>query len=179
MLETVKYTEPWTHWVVDEFLTPGCLAEVKNVEHYNTQKNLGRRVGGDRRFINDSTKEQYPELYKLYRSLHDGELKDYFEYHTNSKFDNLFPRVEVISDYGLFSLAPHHDHLEKKLTAILYTDYEQLYPGTELSNGYRIPTVDNRCFFFVPSTETIHSYPETNFEKVRRCLQINYWTYQV
>jgi hypothetical protein len=25
--------------------------------------------------------------------------------------------------------------------------------------------------------DTIHGYPATHFDAVRRCLQINYWTY--
>lgn len=179
MLDTVKHTTPWTHWIVDDFLTPECLNEVKTVKHVNPQVNAGRRVGSDRLFITDQSENEYPHLYQLYRSLHNGEYRDYFEHYTQTKFDGLYPRVEVISDYGLFSLAPHHDHLEKKLTAILYTDYEVLYPGTELSDGHRVPTKDNRCFYFIPALDTMHSYPETNFQKVRRCLQINYWTYQI
>ena len=179
MLETKHIESPWSHWIVDNFLTEECLQEVKTVDHVNEQKITGRRVGSSRLFINESVAEKYPHLYELYQSMHNGRVKDYFESHTGLDYTGLYPRVEVISDYGPFYLAPHHDHLEKRLTAIVYTDYEKLYPGTELENGYRIESKDNRCFFFVPSLETMHSYPETNFDKVRRCLQINYWTYQV
>jgi len=179
MIGMQEIKDPWMHWIVDEFLTPECLAEVKNVNHVNEQINYGRRVGSQRLFINEQVQDAYPNLYKLYQSLHQGEYRDFFESVTSQSFEGLYPRVEVISDYGLFYLDPHHDHLEKKLTAILYTDYEQLYPGTELENGYRIPVKDNRCFFFVPAKHTMHSYPETKFDKIRRCLQINYWTYTI
>jgi hypothetical protein len=67
--------------------------------------------------------------------------------------------------------------LEKKLSAMIYTDHQQLYPGTALSDGSRVESRDNRCFFFVPDTDTVHSYPPAHFDQVRRCLMINYWTY--
>lgn len=89
----------------------------------------------------------------------------------------MYLRLEVISDWGNFELTPHHDHLEKKLSAMVYTNHEQLYPGTALSDGTRVEAIDNRCFFFEPAVDTIHSYPATTFESVRRCLMINYWSY--
>lgn len=104
-------------------------------------------------------------------------LCEYFEHWTRSSFRGLWPRVEVISDIGDFWLDRHHDHLEKKLTALIYTDHARLWPGTQLSDHYTIPSRDNRCMFFVPAQDTWHSYPATHFDVVRRALQINYWTY--
>ena len=170
-------TMPWQHWLVDDFLSADCLEEVKQVDNIVNQQLCGRRNGSVRMFISEKSQDKYPNLYKLYQSLHSGEYRDFFEEQTKQSFDGLFPRIEVISDYGEFYLRPHTDRFEKKLTAIVYTDYEILYPGTELTNEYRIDSADNRCFFFVPSDDTIHSYPLTDFNKVRRCLQINYWTF--
>lgn len=178
-IETVKYQLPWEHWIVNDFLSQQCLDELKSVPVKTQQQVHGRRVGSDRLFVTDQTAEQYPALYELWQSLQQGPVREYFEYHTKQNFQDMFPRVEVLSDWGDFYLEPHHDHLEKRLTAMVYTNHEQLYPGTELVNGYRIESQDNRCFFFVPSVETVHGYPATYFEKVRRCLQINYWTYSV
>jgi len=170
---------PWTHWIADEFLTKECLAEVKSIEHTREQTTYGKRVGGQRFFVNETIADQYPELYKLYRSLHLGIYKDFFENYTGLNYTGLYPRVEVISDIGDFYLEPHCDLPEKKLTALVYTDYEKLYPGTGFGNGNRIESKDNRCFFFVPSPTTVHDYPATHFDCIRRCLQINYWTYTV
>ena len=176
---TFKRREPWCHWIVDGFLTDACLQEVKSVEHTVPQQNHGRRAGQGRLFVDHSNGDQYPNLYRLYCSLHDGVYRRYFEHHTAQDFTGLFPRVEVISDIGDFYLAPHPDQPEKRLTALVYTDYQQLYPGTELSDGSRVPSRDNRCFFFVPAADTVHGYPATRFDQVRRCVQINYWTYQL
>jgi hypothetical protein len=170
---------PWQHWLADHFLTPACLGELKAVKHEEFQQVAGRRVGNQRLFITNEHKSTYPHLHSLYCSLYNGPYKEFFEQHTGQDYTNLFPRLEVISDIGPFYLEPHHDHLEKRLTAIVYTDYQQLYPGTELSNGSRVEARDNRCFFFVPATDTVHGYPATTFHQVRRCLQINYWTYDV
>jgi len=164
--------------LVDGFLTADCLQEVKSIDHTLHQQNHGRRAGQGRLFVNHGNKELYPKQYQLYTSLLDGFYRRYFEFHTGQNFQDLYPRVEVISDIGDFYLEPHPDQPEKKLTALVYIDYQHLYPGTQLSDGSRVPSKDNRCFFFVPAKDTVHGYPHTRFHKVRRCLQINYWTYE-
>jgi hypothetical protein len=170
--------QPWQHWIVDDFLSVDCLAELKSVSHCVPQLTAGKRVGSDRLFVDHNTANQYPELYKLYESLHSGAYKNFFENHSGLDYTGLYPRVEVISDLGDFYLEPHCDLAEKKLTAIVYTDYTRLWPGTNLYPGnHRIPVLDNRCFFFVPGPDTLHGYQQVCFTTVRRCLQINYWTY--
>lgn len=170
-------TTPWTHWIADNFLSAECLAELKSVGHTREQIIYGKRVGNNRLFIDNNVADQYPELYKLYQSLHSGFYKEFFEHYTGLSYTSLYPRLEVISDLGDFYLEPHCDLPEKKLTALIYTNYEKLYPGTGLGNGTRVESQDNRCFFFVPSNKSLHDYPATHFDCVRRCLQINYWTY--
>ena len=46
---------PWTHWIVDNFLTPECLGEVKSIDHTREQLTYGKRVGGQRLFIEKTT----------------------------------------------------------------------------------------------------------------------------
>jgi hypothetical protein len=176
---TQHNTQPWPHWIVDDFLTPACLQELKSIPHSRPQQHDGRRVGSDRLFIDQTNQVQYPQLWALYQSLESGAAKKYFEQHTGIDYTGLTVRVEVISDIGDFYLEPHHDHLEKRLTALVYTDHERLWPGTQLSDGSQVESRDNRCFFFVPSELTYHEYPLTHFDCVRRALQINYWTYSV
>jgi hypothetical protein len=178
-MNTQCNTQPWTHWITDDFLTLPCLAEVKLVKHALTQENSGRRAGSGRLFITDAHADEYPHLHQLYRSLHDGKYRQFFEQHTGMDYTNLYPRVEIISDVGDFYLEPHYDLKEKRLTALVYTDHEKLYPGTGLGNGNRVESRDNRCFFFVPGAHSLHDYPATHFDKVRRCVQINYWTYNL
>lgn len=178
-MNTLYNKLPWPHWIVDNFLTAGALTELKSIPHLREQQQDGRRVGSDRLFIDNQHQTLYPHLWALYRSLHTGSIKEYFERHTGLDYSDLVVRIEVISDIGDFYLEPHHDHLEKRLTALVYTDYQQLWPGTQLSDGSHVESKDNRCFFFVPSQETYHGYPRTHFDCVRRALQINYWTYSV
>ena len=178
MIATANQT-PWQHWIADNFLTAQCLAEVKSINHRVPQLVHGKRAGSHRLFIDESQAQTYPELYKLYQSLHHGEYKQFFESYTGIDYSGLYPRVEVVSDIGDFYLEPHHDLREKRLTALVYTDYEKLWPGTGLGDGTRVQSQDNRCFFFVPGPHSLHDYPLTHSDSVRRCLQINYWTYNL
>ena len=177
-MRATTHNTPWLHWIADDFLTPGCLSEVKSVEHVVEQALPGRRFDSKRLFIEDTHAKDYPHLHKLYRSLHDGEYKQFFENYTGIDYSEMFPRVEVISDIGDFWLQPHYDRPAKRLSALVYTDHTQLYPGTGLGNGTRIESKDNRCFFFVAGEHSLHDYPLVHFPTVRRCVQINYWTYQ-
>lgn len=174
-----KIDQPWTHWIADDFLSPECLHEVKLVQHQVIQLVPGKRRDSHRLFINESMKDQYPHLCQLYASLHNGAYREFFESYTGISYEGMYPRLEVISDIGDFYLEPHYDLREKRLTALVYTDYEQLYPGTGLGDGTRVESRDNRCFFFVPGDHSLHDYPLTHFDRVRRCLQINYWTYNL
>jgi hypothetical protein len=177
MIPATRHEHPWLHWIQDDFLSPACLLELKTIPFQHQQTDPGRRVGSERFFINPSLENLYPNLVTLWHDLDHGDLKKHFEFCTGQDYTNLYLRLEVISDWGDFYLEPHHDHLEKRLTAMIYTDHARLWPGTELTDGYCVPSADNRCFFFVPGKDTIHGYPRTFFNCVRRCLQINYWTY--
>jgi hypothetical protein len=174
----MQIDQPWPHWIQDDFLSAECLAELKAIPSELPQTIAGRRNGSERFFVDETNQYQYPHLYQLYMSLKQGQYKAFFESATGLDYTGLHPRVEVISDIGDFSLEPHLDHVEKRLSALVYTDHAQLWPGTGFANGTRVESRDNRCFFFVAGPDTLHDYPRTHFDQVRRCLQINYWTYK-
>lgn len=172
-----KFNNPWTYWLIDDFLSADCLRELKSVPCKFKQITPGRRVGSERLFVDDAVQHQYPHLHALWRDLHSGTTAEFFTGLTDVDYSSLHPRMEVVSDYGDFYLEPHHDHLEKRLTVMVYTDHEKLYPGTEIVGHGAVESRDNRAFVFVPSAETYHAYPPTHFDSVRRALMINYWTY--
>lgn len=172
-----KKSQPWQHWIVDDFFDPVTLQEVKSFPSKSQQTVPGRRVGSHRFFVDDQNQDRFPRLGLVWKALKKYQpINEYFSLQTGIDYSNLFPRLEIISDWGDFYLEPHHDHLEKKLSAMIYTDHKQLWPGTELTDGYRIESRDNRCFFFVPGVHTVHGYPLTHLHQVRRCVLINYWT---
>lgn len=175
MNTAVSHSWPWQHWIADDWLSPDALQELKTIDHAHQQSVPGRRRQSQRTFVSDDHRYCWPHLHALWQDLH-GPLRDWFSDHTGINYRDLYVRLEVISDVGWFELEPHCDHLEKRLTAFVYTDHAQLWPGTLLVQGHRVDSRDNRCFFFVPGAETVHSYPRTYFDQVRRCLQINYWT---
>jgi hypothetical protein len=174
-----EFNSPFKHWILDEFLTEDCLKELKAIEHQGIQTNPGKRVDSDRLFVHRVPPEAMPNLWQLQNELAEGAYRLMFENITGQNFEGTFPRIEIISDFGDFELKPHHDHLEKKLSAMVYTNHEQLFPGTVLGDDHVVETKDNRCMFFVPADNTWHHYPKTHFTKIRRALMINYWTYQV
>jgi hypothetical protein len=180
MIDAMMISQPWTYWMADDFLDSETLLEVKNIKHVLPQQNHGTRLNSNRLFVNDTNKNLYPHLHSLFQSLICGYYRNFFEQVTKYDFSNLFPRLEVISDIGAFYLEPHHDLLEKKLSAIVYTD---LHQGTTIYDDVAIHHVveskNNRCMFFIPAPNTMHGYPYTFLHKVRRCLIINYWTYEL
>lgn len=175
MITAESHSWPWQHWIADDFLSPAALAELKQIEHAHEQTVIGRRRDSQRTFVDQQHQHQWPALHQLWQDLH-GPFRQWFSSYTHVDYANLYVRLEVISDRGWFELRPHCDHPEKRLTAFVYTDHARLWPGTELTQGHRVISRDNRCFFFVPGAETVHSYSRTYFDQVRRCLQINYWT---
>ena len=177
-MKATTHNTPWKHWIVDDFLDKDTLAEVKSIDHRVDQALPGKRRDSVRMFITDEHEKQYPHLHHLYRSLHNGAYKSFFEHYTGIDYTNMYPRVEVISDIGDFWLDPHYDRPQKRLSALLYTDHTKLYPGTGFGDGTRVESKDNRCFFFVAGDHSLHDYPLVHFPTVRRCVQINYWTYQ-
>ena len=170
-----RIEHPWCHWLADDFLSAECLRELKSIDIEHGQAVSGRRRNSVRTFVDHTYSDVWPCLWQLWQDL-DGPLRQWFGLYTGIDYSGMYVRLEVISDRGWFELAPHCDHAEKRLTAFVYTDHADLWPGTELAHGHRVESRDNRCFFFVPGTDTTHSYPRTYFDCVRRCLQINYWT---
>ena len=47
-MRATTHNTPWLHWIADDFLTPGCLSEVKSVEHVVEQALPGRRFDSKR-----------------------------------------------------------------------------------------------------------------------------------
>jgi hypothetical protein len=174
------YNEPWPYWIIDNFLPTEALTELKSIDHVMPQIQPGHRLNKNRLFITENNALEYPNLYNVYKSLVSGSYKEFFEEHTKKKYNDLYPRVEVISDYGPFFLETHHDLLEKKLSALIYTDHEDLHPGTAIYDGdkyhHTVESKDNRCMFFNPAPNTMHAYHPTVFTKIRRGLMINYWS---
>ena len=182
MINLRVHNQPWNYWMLDEFLTPECLAEVKNIKHKTPQLVKEHRGHPDRLFISninvDSQRAKYPNLCDLADELQHGQLKKFFENIVKAKMPN-FMRIEVISDIGPFYLKPHNDFL-KKLTILCYTNYSALYPGTTIYSDantihHQIESQDNRCVFYVPNYVTWHGVPKTVFPTVRRMLMINYF----
>ena len=111
-MKASTYNTPWLHWIVDDFLDRDTLAEVKSVEHTVEQAKPGRRYDSKRLFITDDHEKQYPNLHHLYRSLHNGAYKTFFEYYTGVTFSISSAQEEIQPPY---ILGGRYDSLIKAL----------------------------------------------------------------
>ena len=102
----------------------------------------------------------------------------------NKDLSNSFARLEVIGDNKGFWLKPHKDIDEKLMTMMIwanpYSESESL--GTDLYNNRFevVKTVKyqhNSGYFFASGNDTWHGLEMKEIIKERRCIQINYVTF--
>lgn len=167
-------TNPWQHWHIDEFLSQASLDELKGIQHAVEQQTPNTRDGSERLFLTKENGAILPELWKFYDSICNGHYRLAFEGVTGQSLIGTYPVVEIVSDYGIFELTNQTTHVYSKLTAFVYTDHEQLYPGLVLGD-VATESADNRCVFFVPDENKVYHDPNTQFDTVRRGLIINYF----
>ena len=96
-----------------------------------------------------------------------------------------FVRVEVICDRAGFWLKPHCDIKEKLMSCLLFVnkhnESEEL--GTDfydinLNKVKTLPYRDNYGYFFSSGPNTWHGMEKKEIVKERRCLQVNYVSFQ-
>ena len=103
----------------------------------------------------------------------------------NKDLSNSFVRVEVICDRKGFWLKPHCDIKEKLLSCLLFVNNENESEtlGTDfydenLNKVKTVPYKHNYGYFFSSGPNTWHGMEKKEIVKERRCLQVNYVTFQ-
>ena len=98
---------------------------------------------------------------------------------------NSFVRLEIIADKKGFWLKPHKDIAEKLMTMMVWTNpYDESENlGTDLydENFKLVKTIKyhhNCGYFFSSGTDTWHGLEKKEIKKERRCIQINYVTFE-
>ena len=94
-------------------------------------------------------------------------------------------RVEVICDREGFWLKPHCDIKEKLMSCLLFVNKhnESEDLGTDFyDNNLKLiktlPYKDNYGYFFSSGPDTWHGMEKKEIIKERRCLQVNYVTFE-
>ena len=101
------------------------------------------------------------------------------------KLSNSYVRVEVICDRKGFWLKPHCDIKEKLMSCLLFVNKhnEKEDLGTDfydenLKLAKTVPYKDNYGYFFSSGPNTWHGMEKKEIVKERRCLQVNYVTFE-
>ena len=204
---TKSYNDPFKHFEINQPLTNDAIEEISNADIADPKKeNLnydGTRAldGGDGAFrsgIKDGgkakklrcyvTKEnarQFPHLTNFIEELRSPKVYKKIGGLIGKNLNNSFVRLEVICDREGFWLKPHCDIKEKLMSSLvfvnLFNESEDL--GTdlydkELKKIKTVPYRNNYGYFFTSGPNTWHGMEKKEIKKERRCIQINYVSFQ-
>ena len=202
-----KFIDPFDHWELSKPLTEDQINEIINADIANpSDHNLnydGTRAidGGEGKFrqgISDGgkalkfrcfvTKENtnnFPHLTEFIKELQTKETTNKISELTGKDLSNSYVRVEVICDRQGFWLKPHCDIKEKLMSCLLFVnkhnedeDLGTDFYDSNLKKVKTLPYKDNYGYFFTSGPNTWHGMEKKEIKKERRCLQVNYVTFQ-
>ena len=202
-----KYDDPFVHWELNKPLTDEQINEIINVDIANPiEHNLnydGTRAidGGEgkfregisdggkalkfRCFITKENSNKFPNLINFIKELQNKKTYEKISSLIGKDLSNSYVRVEVICDRKGFWLKPHCDIKEKLISCLLFVnkfnESEDLgtdFYDNELKKVKTLPYRDNYGYFFSSGPNTWHGMEKKEIKKERRCIQINYVTFQ-
>ena len=205
--KTKSYTAPFKHFELNEPLTNEAIKEICNADIMDPRKeNLnydgtraldggkgafreGIKDGGKakkiRCYITKDNSNQFPHLTNFIEELRSANVYTKIGSLIKKDLSNSFVRLEVICDREGFWLKPHCDIKEKLMSSIVfvnpYDESENL--GTDfydenLNKVKTVPYKNNYGYFFTSGPNTWHSKKKKEIKKERRCIQINYVTFE-
>ena len=201
------YSSPFSHWELNEPLTQEATKEICKTEIIDlTKMNInydGTRAidGGEgkfrpgisdggkatkfRCFINKDNSKYFPSLNSLIEELRSKDTHVYISELIKKDLSNSYVRAEVICDRQGFWLKPHCDIKEKLISCLLFANpfNEDESLGTDLydeklNKVKTVPYKNNYGYFFTSGSNTWHGMEKKEIKKERRCLQINYVSFE-
>ena len=202
-----KYETPFEHWELNKPLTDGQINEIINAEIDNPiehdlnydgtraidggegQFREGITDGGKalkfRCFITKENSNNFPNLTKFINELQNKNTYENISKLIDKDLSKSFVRVEVICDRAGFWLKPHCDIKEKLMSCLLFVnkhnESEELgtdFYDNNLNKVKTLPYRDNYGYFFSSGPNTWHGMEKKEIAKERRCLQVNYVSFQ-
>ena len=202
-----KYEKPFKHWELNKPLTDGQINEIINAEIDNPiehdlnydgtraidggegQFREGITDGGKalkfRCFITKENSNNFPNLTKFINELQNKNTYENISKLIDKDLSKSFVRVEVICDRAGFWLKPHCDIKEKLMSCLLFVnkhnESEELgtdFYDNNLNKVKTLPYRDNYGYFFSSGPKTWHGMEKKEIVKERRCLQVNYVSFQ-
>jgi hypothetical protein len=192
---TTEFNFPYTHWVVEQPVTPEVLTEVVTTPMQKGPRAFdGTRAaddGGDgldaklRLYITRENVHEFPALGKLIDELLAPETVMQFEKMLRRDLSDAYLRVETIADVDGFWLKPHKDIKEKLMSMLVYVNIwgESEELGTDIYDDdlnvvKTIPYRNNLGYLFSPGDNTWHGLDKKKISTVRRSILINYVTFE-
>ena len=194
-LENLAHADfPFNHWVFSNWLEEAALDEIsysnipsgdRMYDGTRAADHTGQGVDGKLRlFITKNNCQNFPYLTKLIQSLQSKEMVNKISKIIDKDLSNSYVRLEVIGDKKGFWLKPHKDISEKLMTMMVWANpyNEASNLGTDLydKNFKLVKTikyVHNSGYFFSSGDDTWHGLELKEIQKERRCIQINYVTF--
>ena len=194
-LENLTHADfPFNHWVFSNCLEEGALDEIsysnipsgdRMYDGTRAADHTGQGVDGKLRlFITKNNCQNFPYLTKLIQSLQSKEMVNKISKIIDKDLSNSYVRLEVIGDKKGFWLKPHKDISEKLMTMMVWANpyNEASNLGTDLydKNFKLVKTIEyihNSGYFFSSGHDTWHGLELKEIQKERRCIQINYVTF--
>jgi len=201
------YNSPFNHWELNEPLTKEAINEICKTEIVDlTKMNIkydgtraidggkgqfreGMQSGGKaikfRCFIQKNNSKDFPHLSNLIEELRSKDTYRYISELVKKNLANSYVRIEIICDRQGFWLKPHCDIKEKLISGLIFANpfNESENLGTDLYDEKRnkvktVPYKDNYGYFFTSGPNTWHGMEKKEIKKERRCLKINYVTFE-
>ena len=202
-----KYEKPFEHWELNKPLTEGQINEIINAEidnpiEYDLNYDGTRAIDGGegqfregitdggkalkfRCFITKENSNNFPNLTKFINELQNKNTYENISKLIDKDLSKSFVRVEVICDRAGFWLKPHCDIKEKLMSCLLFVnkhnESEELgtdFYDNNLNKVKTLPYRDNYGYFFSSGPNTWHGMEKKEIAKERRCLQVNYVSFQ-
>ena len=202
-----KFEDPFPHWELNNPLSDEAINEIINADIANPNEHEldydGTRAidGGEgkfregissggkalkfRCFVTKENANDFPGLSKFINELQQKDTHSQISNLVNKDLSNSYVRVEVICDRKGFWLKPHCDIKEKLLSCLLFVNNENESEtlGTDfydknLKKVKTVPYKHNYGYFFSSGPNTWHGMEKKDIVNERRCLQVNYVTFQ-
>ncbi len=202
-----KHEIPFDHWEYNNALSEGSIdeiikADIPDLSKLNLTYDGTRAIDGGgaefregiasggkaikfRCFVSKENSIQFPHLVKFINELQSKETHQTISKMIGRDLSNSYVRVEVICDREGFWLKPHCDIKEKLMSGLIFVNNtnESEDLGTDFYNEKlekvkTLPYRNNYGYLFTSGPNTWHGMEKKKILKERRCLQVNYVTFE-
>ena len=195
-LSNITHEEyPFKHWIFNNCLDKDTLDEIsysdlpsgdRAYDGTRAADHTGKGLDGKLRlFVDKNNCNNFPNLKNLINSLQSSNLVNQISNLINKDLSNSYVRLEIIGDKKGFWLKPHKDISEKLMTMMIWANpyNESSDLGTDLYDKdfklvKTIKYIHNSGYFFSSGEDTWHGLELKEIQKERRCIQINYVSFE-